>query len=91
MNPNDIVRHELIGLEAKVARAANKSLIGLKGVVVEESKNTLTLASRKGKLMVPKNVATFRFTLKDGTLVEVEGYRLVARPENRLKTKVRRW
>lgn len=91
MNPNEIIRHELIGLSAKVSKATNNALCGLKGTVIDESKNTITLFDGERSMMVPKDVATFRLTLKDGTLVQVDGYRLVGRPENRLKTKVRRW
>jgi ribonuclease P protein subunit POP4 len=51
----------------------------------------LTLSKKGRKILIPKNVATFRFKLADGRLVEVDGRRLVGRPENRLKTKIRRW
>ena len=91
MNPDDIIRHELIGLSAKISKATNNSLCGLKGIVIDESRNTITLADGKRRIVVPKDVATFRLTLKDETLVQVDGSRLVGRPESRLKTKVRRW
>jgi len=91
MNPNEIIRHELIGLSAKISKAHNNSLFGLKGIVIDESRNTITLANGERKIVVPKDVVTFRLTLKDGTLVQVDGNRLVGRPESRLKTKVRRW
>ena len=91
MNPNDIVRHELIGLSATVSHASNNALNGTRGVVVDESKNMLTLSDGKRKIIIPKNTVTLRFKLRDGTRVEVAGNRLVGRPENRLKTKVRRW
>lgn len=91
ITPHSILRHELIGLNAKVARAANQDLQGLRGKVTDESRNMLTLSNRRGRFLVPKSVATFRFELPDGTVVEVDGYRLVGNPENRLKTKVKRW
>ena len=91
MKPDEIIRHELIGLSAKISKATNNSLCGLKGIVIDESRNTITLADGKRRIMVPKDVATFRLTLKDETLVQVDGNRLVGRPESRLKTKVRRW
>lgn len=88
---HNILRHELIGLNAKVFRATNPDLQGLRGKVIDESRNMLTLTNRRGRFYVPKNVATFRFELPNKTLVEVDGTRLVANPENRLKTRVRRW
>jgi ribonuclease P protein subunit POP4 len=91
ITPQNILRHELIGLDVKVARAKNPNLRGVKGKIVDESRNMIAVVDRGRKLLIPKNVATFRFKLEDGTVVDVDGTRLVARPENRLKTKVKRW
>lgn len=91
ISPQNILRHELIGLNVKVVRATGKSLSGATGVVIDETRNMLTIRSRRRKIMVPKDIATFRFFLPNGVRVDVDGERLVAKPENRLKTKVRRW
>ena len=89
--PENILRHELIGLNVKVVRSPNRSLKGRSGLVVNESKNMLTLSKKGRKVLIPKSVATFRFKLADGRLVDVDGSRLLGRPESRLKTKIRRW
>ena len=89
--PENILRHELIGLDAKVVRACNRAIRGARGVVIDESKNMITLLQQGRKVLIPKNIATFRFILSDGCLVDVDGKRLIGRPESRLKTKVRRW
>lgn len=78
-------------MTVKVTRATDPNIKGVKGKIVDESRNMLTLQDGGRRLLIPKSVATFRFKLRDGMLVEVDGQRLVARPENRLKTKVRRW
>ncbi len=91
ITPHNILRHELIGLNVKVTRSTDSNLVGVQGVVVDETRNMLALIRKGRKLLIPKNVATFRFRLQNGTLVEVDGPRLVGRPENRLKTRVRRW
>ncbi len=91
ITPENIIRHELIGLNVKVVRARNTYVKRVTGVVVDETRNMLTIASRKGRIKIPKDIATFRFILPSGVRVDVEGGRLVAKPENRLKTKVRRW
>lgn len=39
----------LIGKKIKVKNAFNKSLIGISGIVVDETKNMLTLQTKKGK------------------------------------------
>ena len=89
--PENVLRHELIGLSVKIVRSPNRSLRGRSGLIVNESKNMLTLSRKGRKVLIPKNVATFRFKLADGRLVDVDGSRLLGRPENRLKTRIRRW
>jgi len=91
ITPQNILRHELIGLSVRVMSARNSSITGIRGVVVDETRNMLTINAGRSRVMIPKNVATFRFNLPSGVRVDVDGDRLVARPENRLKTKVRRW
>ena len=91
ITPQNILRHELIGLSVKVVRARNSAVRGFRGVVVDETRNMLTLTSKRRKIMIPKNIATFQFNLPGGVRVHVDGERLVAKPENRLKTRVRRW
>lgn len=91
ITPHNILRHELIGLDVRVMRARDPTMNGVRGMIVDETRNMLTLVDRGKKLLIPKSVATFRFKLHDETLVDVDGARLVGRPENRLKTRVRRW
>lgn len=78
-------------MKAIVARSSNPLLVGTSGQIVDETRNTVRLSTRKGVKVIPKGVAVFRFDLSDGSAVEVEGARLVGRPENRMKAKGRRW
>jgi len=90
--PRNLVYHELIGLEAEVVSAKNPSLLGHKGIVVDETKNLLVLNTKKGVKKILKEQATFRFTLPNGTRVVVEGSVIVGSPEDRLKKKfTKRW
>ncbi len=91
ITPRNLVRHELIGLEARVVKSSHKGYVGIKGRVVDETRNMLVILSEKGFKKIPKEVSTFRFKLPDGCLVEVEGWRLVGRPEDRVKKVGRRW
>jgi ribonuclease P protein subunit POP4 len=91
ITPQNILRHELIGLDVRVASAKNPSIRSAKGRIVNETRNILTIFNKGRERMIPKNVAIFRFKLQDGTVVDVDGARLVARPENRLTTKVKHW
>ena len=91
ITPHNIVRHELIGLNVKVLDALNPQVNGLRGTIVDETKNTLTIENAKGTSMITKQIATFRLALPTGILVDVDGDRLISRPESRLKTRTRRW
>ena len=91
IRPENILRHELIGLKTIVARSSNTLLVGTRGRIVDETRNTVKLSTREGVKMIPKGITVFRFDLPDGSIVEVEGAKLVGRPENRMKARGRKW
>jgi ribonuclease P protein subunit POP4 len=91
ITPHNILRHELIGLQVRVLDALNPSVSGIQGKVIDETRNTLAIGTASETAMIPKEIATFRFHLPSGILVDVDGSRLISRPENRLKTRTRRW
>ena len=86
----DIIREELIGLEAEVVASRHPGYVGVRGRVVDETRNMLVIEHGGRRKMVPKAVCTFHFTFPDGTVVEVEGHLLVGRPEDRLKKRLKR-
>lgn len=91
MKPEELVRHELIGLEVRVADSTNKSQAGLEGRVVDESRQTLTIETEKGVKTLAKEQCVFSFRLPSGERVRVDGKLLVARPEDRIKKRFRSW
>lgn len=86
----DIIRYEFIGTEAKVAESTNPSCVGIRGKVIDETKNTFTILHNGKRKMVVKDTSVFHFKFSDGTVVEIDGKLLVGRPEDRLKKRVRR-
>ncbi len=91
VTPKDLVLHELIGLEVRVASSTNKQLEGLSGTVTDESRNMLTIETQKGEKKLAKQDCTFSFHLPSGEWVKVRGDLLVARPEDRIKKRLRKW
>jgi ribonuclease P protein subunit POP4 len=92
ITPENIVRHELIGLQLKVSESNNKKAVGLSGRVVDESRNTFTVEKKDGKeSVIVKEECILTFTLPDGRKVRVDGKIIVARPEDRIKKKFRKW
>lgn len=89
ITPQNILRHELIGLSVEIAKSSNPNLVGIKGRVVDETRNTLLIEKYDGKeVRIPKNVAVFRFKLHDKS-VDIIGTLIIGRPEDRLKKKIK--
>jgi len=102
ITPYNILRHELIGLKAEVVdrrgklaifprRLGNATADGYKisGTVVDETRNTLKINTKKGIKTVPKDCVVVDFTLPGGAVVRIDGKLLVARPEERTKKEYR--
>jgi len=98
MNPKYLIYHDLIGIRALALRndkLKSGNFMDI-GTVVDETKNMLiTKNNNKKKLYIKKN-HIFRFILpkNDGKpiILEVEGRKIVGRPEDRIKDiKKRRW
>jgi small subunit ribosomal protein S17 len=89
VSADNIARHELIGLEVRISGASNSNQKKIKGIIVSETRNTLTCNHRNKEKIVAKGEASFIFNLA-GTLVEVEGKTLIGRPEDRVKKKSKR-
>ena len=85
ISPYNILRHELVGLEAK-ARTGKKTV---EGVVDAETGKTITIKTQKGVEKAVKDSSTLEFRLPGDAVVEVEGTLLAGRPEDRIKKKHR--
>ena len=79
----EIVRGELIGLSIEVIDAKNPSVVGIKGKIIDETKNTIVIQSDKVKKLI-KNQIKMKIKLKD-KIIEIDGKNLVGRPEDRIK------
>ncbi|MBI2579184.1 MAG: ribonuclease P protein subunit [Candidatus Aenigmarchaeota archaeon] len=89
-NAKNILRHELIGLECEVVRARNPQNTGIKGRIVDETMKTLVLKKENETKRIVKSGSVFRIDVGNQK-VDVEGSHLVARPEDRIKKKFRKW
>ena len=99
----NIVFHEFIGLLVKVRqKSGNKSRSAqpshefrTEGVVVDETKHLFLVETKAHEIkkIIKKN-SVLRVTLPDeaGTVVEIDGTKLVGNPEDRLKNiRKKRW
>ncbi len=79
-----IFRGEIIGKKIEVIKSSNKSLVGLSGKVVDETKNMIIFDS--GKMIQKESVW---INVMDGKKTfEIDGRLLIAKPEDRLKKAV---
>lgn len=84
MGKGDIRRRELIGLEVEVLEATGKEYLGIKGRVVDETRNTITVEQGGTEKMVPKDCCRFRFVEGREAHI-VSGKDIKFRPEDRIK------
>jgi len=82
LTPETLPRHELVGLDCEVVSASNPDAVGIRGTVVTETTQMLTIEGADRVWHVPKDSATFAFDLSTETVL-VDGDRLVARPARR--------
>ncbi len=84
MRPEFVLAHEWIGLEVEVVESPNPCEIGIRGVVVDETMNTLRIKTEKGLKTVAKKGRTFRVKFA-GKVLRVKGDLIAFRPEDRIK------
>ena len=84
-NRNNILYYTFIGLPVEVLTSRMESLKGVKGRVIDETKNMLVIETPEGEKGVQKVSCVFRFKLESGETVDIEGKKICFRPEERPK------
>jgi ribonuclease P protein subunit POP4 len=68
----------ILGLQLRVVKSSHIGYLGISGLVVDETKNTIVLLDERGKrLRVPKKACVFRISFPNGRVMEVEGVSLL--------------
>lgn len=84
MRSKDFRRRLFIGLDVVVSASTCPSQVGLRGRVVDETKNTMTILQDGVERVVAKAGCEFRFE-EDGQTQVVSGNDIRFRPEDRIK------
>ncbi len=84
ITPQNVLRHELIGLDVLVSGATNPLHRGLSGCIIDETKNLLIIETQKGIKRIPKMHSRFQLHLPCSELVEINGSVMVLAPEKRI-------
>ncbi|MBD3304680.1 ribonuclease P protein subunit [Candidatus Woesearchaeota archaeon] len=83
-----LVKDELIGRTVEIVGSANRANIGLRGRVVDETKNLLVIETSSGLKKPLKKTSVFQISYL-GDKITVKGVLLMGAPEERIKTKVK--
>jgi len=81
-NNKNIVLHELIGLDAEVVESKDSEQVGIKGRIINETKNLLYLEHDSKVKKVVKKISKFKFTHGNDSFI-VEGEEINFRPYER--------
>jgi len=76
-----IMRGEIIGKYVKIIDAKNKTLIGIEGKIIDETKNTITLETKRGRKKLIKSQITLNFINEN---IIINGKKIALRPEERI-------
>ncbi|MFH1821712.1 MAG: ribonuclease P protein component 1 [Methanobacteriota archaeon] len=87
LTKKNIMQHELIGLEAQVISSSDPTMLGTYGKIIDETRDMLVIEQVSAEKTVPKAGLSFEIKLPDGQKAVVDGNKLVARPEERVKRK----
>jgi len=84
--PKNILKHELVGLHAKIVSARNSANCGISGKIVDETNHTLVLEQAGKEKRIFKKCVELQLDL-DGKQVNICGADLEGRPWDRIKRK----
>jgi len=79
----NLLIHELIGLEATIVKSNNEQIAGISGKVIDETKSMLFLNTVNGIKKIPKENVEWKFSF-DKNEYTVNGNLLTKRPQERL-------
>ena len=87
----NIFFHELIGLKIRVIHHSDPGLVGVKGVVIDETQKTIVIETvDKRRKRILKEHGVYEIQLPTGEKVVIRGYQILGRPEDRLKNILRK-
>ncbi len=82
MNLETISEYDLIGQEITITQSKNEEIVGLKGKVIMETKNMITVKTDNGKKNIPKDICQFS---NNQGILETDSTKLSKRPHERME------
>lgn len=85
ITPQNLIAHELIGIEARIVESKDPMLMNISGKIVYETRKMLMLNVNGESKMIPKPITKLMLKLSDNVTCVVNGTDLVGRPEDRIQ------
>ena len=77
-------KDELVGSQIEVVESKNKANIGIKGKIIDETRDTILIECADGaKRLIKKNITIIVYQKNQKT--RIEGKKLIGRSEERIK------
>lgn len=84
MNVKDLLKMEWIGRKIEIIEAKNKALVGMKGEIMDETKNMFMVEENEKMKRIIKDQVKMKVEF-DNHFYKIDGKLLVGRPEERIK------
>ncbi|MEC9477624.1 MAG: ribonuclease P protein subunit [Candidatus Thermoplasmatota archaeon] len=82
-----VIHAPWLARDIHVVESRDPTLVGVTGMIVEETRRTLRVLTPNGEVTLPKDVITFTI---DSEEVEIDGAAVTQRPEDRINRRFRR-
>ena len=79
---NTVSEFDLVGQGVFITNSKNMEIVGIKGKVIMETKNMITLDTKNGKKDIPKNICQFS---NNQGVINTDSTKLSKRPHERLE------
>jgi len=87
ITPENIIQHELIGLNTTITNSSNPQFIGLNGTITNETKSMFTIKTAKGLKFIPKQHSEWTFIVNAQKL-KLEGSKIQKRSHDRIGVRI---
>ena len=87
ITPDNITAHEFIGLHTEIIESTNPQVVGLNGMIMDETKSMFRINTEKGMKSVAKSSNQWKFSIENKDVI-VNGSRISKRPFDRIGAKL---
>jgi ribonuclease P protein subunit POP4 len=84
ISPENVLVHEIIGLDAKIVESTDPTLQGISGTIVFETKNTISIRTDSSVKQIAKKAAKKIEIKTDSGVCFISGSSMIGRAEDRI-------